>query len=882
MISVSDIRKTFLSYFDRNDHKIINSSSLVPYNDPSLMFVNSGMVQFKNIFTGNEVRDYNKAVTSQKCVRAGGKHNDLENVGHTARHHTFFEMLGNFSFGDYFKEKAIFYAWDLLTNEFRFPKDKLLVTYYHEDDEAKILWKKISGLDDNKIIPINTSDNFWSMGDRGPCGPCSEIFYDHGDSIFGGPPGSKDEDGDRFIEIWNLVFMQYEQISDNERIKLPKPSIDTGMGLERLAAVLQGKHDNYDIDLFQKLIVSSAEKSSTEINGKFNVSHRVIIDHLRSCSFLIADGVLPSNDGRGYVLRRIMRRGMRHAHIIGCKDPLIYKLVPSLIETMGDAFPELIYAKDLITNTLENEEIKFKETLDRGMKILDQETERLTENQSLDGKVAFKLYDTYGFPLDLTQDILKSKNIDVNTEEFDKEMEKQKLIARSSWKGSGDSSDDKFYLELENLHEPTTFIGYKNLNCFSNIICIIDSNKFVNEVSEGCKVTILLDTTPFYATSGGQICDIGSIENDKFESQVLNCTKTASGIYLHEIVINSGSLKIGDKVYASVDQLNRSLTACNHSSTHILHQALKDVLGNHISQKGSLVNSQKLRFDFSHTSSISDDDLFEIETIINNKIRDNTEVLIREMNINDSKKEGATALFGEKYGNLVRVVSMGDKLNEKKSFWSIELCGGTHVNKTGDIGFLKIINENSVSSGIRRIEAITGDAAVKLINDKYKIINSISQLLKTNENSIIEKITSLNNDKKKVEKELNNLKNKSLSSVDQSENIIKIRNIKFISKVLNNIPPNNLKGIVDNYLLKETNCVTALLSVDGKKISLVVGVTNDLSHKINAIDLVKIGSSIFGGKGGGGRPTMAQSGGSDIKATQKTIDGLIDYIKNLD
>jgi alanyl-tRNA synthetase len=549
---------------------------------------------------------------------------------------------------------------------------------------------------------------------------------------------------------------------------------------------------------------------------------------------------------------------------------------------MGDAFPELIDAKDLITNTLETEEIKFKETLDRGMKILDQETEGLIENQSLDGKIAFKLYDTYGFPLDLTQDILKSKNIDVNIEEFDKEMKKQRLIARSSWKGSGDRSLDKFYLELENLYEPTNFIGYTNLNCYSNIMSIIDSNKFVNEVSEGCKVIVLLDTTPFYATSGGQISDIGSIENDKFKSQVLNCTKTTSGIYLHEINVNSGSLKIGDKVNATVNKLNRNLTACNHSSTHILHQALKDVLGNHIFQKGSLVNSEKLRFDFTHTNSISDDDLFEIETIINNKIRDNTEVLIREMDIGDSKKEGATALFGEKYGNLVRVVSMGDKLNKKKSFWSIELCGGTHVNKTGDIGVLKIINENSVSSGIRRIEAITGDVAVKLINNKYKIINNISQLLKTNEDSIIKKITSLNDDKKKIEKELNNLKNKNLSSVDQSDHIIKIGNIKFISKVLNNIPPNNLKGIVDNYLSKETNCVTALLSVDSKKISLVVGVTDNLSHKINAIDLVKVGSSIFGGKGGGGRPTMAQSGGSDINATQKTIDGLINYIKNID
>ncbi len=881
MTSVSDIRRTFISYFDKNIHTVVKSSNLVPENDPTLMFVNSGMVQFKNVFTGIENKSFKRAVTSQKCVRAGGKHNDLENVGHTARHHTFFEMLGNFSFGDYFKEEAIYFAWDFLTKELSFPENKLLVTIYHEDDEAKTLWKKISGLDDKKIIPISTSDNFWSMGDTGPCGPCSEIFYDHGDGIFGGPPGSKNEDGDRFIEIWNLVFMQYEQVSKTKRINLPKPSIDTGMGLERLAAVIQGKHDNYEIDLLQNLIKTSADISSTSLNGKFNVSHRVIVDHLRSSSFLIADGVYPSNDGRGYVLRRIMRRGMRHAHILGCSDPLLHKLVPSLINEMGDAFPELVEAKDLISNTLEVEEKKFKETLGRGMKILDDEMVDLEQNGELDGKTAFKLYDTYGFPLDLTQDILKSKNLKVNIDEFNKEMKIQKDIARSSWKGSGDGSFDKFYLELENLFKPTKFVGYDKLFCDSNILCIIQNNKIVNEISNGEEAEIIVDSTPFYSTSGGQIHDTGIINNLSFEAKVLDCSKTSKAIYLHKIKVTSGVLKKDDRVSLKVDSIKRSLTSCNHSSTHILHQALKDLFGNHIAQKGSLVLPERLRFDFSHSSPIKSDDLFRIENNVNKIIRGNTEVNIREMNRSESKKEGATALFGEKYGDRVRVVSMGDKLGNEKSYWSIELCGGTHVSRTGDIGFFKIISENSVSSGIRRIEAITGESALKWVNNNHKTINSISQILKISEHKILEKVISLNEDKKNIEKKLKNFQNQSLIAEEENEQIINIGNVKFISNVLKNIPPNSLKGLVDNYLSKENNCVVALISTDTKKISLVVGVSNNLSEKFNAIDLVKEGATIFGGKGGGGRSTMAQSGGNNIHASSKTITALIDHIKKL-
>ena len=882
MTSVSDIRKTFISYFNKNDHEIVRSSSLVPDNDPSLMFVNSGMVQFKNIFTGQENSEYKRAVTSQKCVRAGGKHNDLENVGHTARHHTFFEMLGNFSFGDYFKEKAIYFAWDLLTKEFGFSKDKLLVTYYHDDIEAKKIWKNVSGLDDKKIIAINTNDNFWSMGDTGPCGPCSEIFYDHGESIFGGPPGSKNEDGDRYIEIWNLVFMQFEQLDNQKRINLPRPSIDTGMGLERLAAILQGKHDNYDIDLMDKLITSSAEKSSTRKDGKYKVSHRVIIDHLRSSSFLIADGILPSNEGRGYVLRRIMRRGMRHAHILGCKDPLLCKLVPDLIEEMGDAFPELIEAKELIYNSLETEENKFKETLERGIKILDDETKGLTSGQMLDGKVAFKLYDTYGFPFDLTQDILKSKKININEVEFKKEMNKQKKLARSSWKGSGDISYDKLFLEIENKCQPTNFVGYDNEFCNAKVLSIIINSSFVNVAKKGTEALVVFDQTPFYATSGGQLADKGKLnKNNDLSAIVLDCDKTKNGVYLHKIFIEKGNLQINDNIQLSIDANERKLSATNHTSTHILHQSLKDILGKHISQKGSLVSSERLRFDFSHNNPLTRKDLFKIEDHINKKIRDNSEVLIREMEISQSKNEGATALFGEKYGDIVRVVSFGKSSDTNKSYWSIELCGGTHVKRTGEIGLLKIISEGSVSSGIRRIEAITGTKALEWVNEKYDILKNISELMKSSDENLVDKIISLNEDKRKIEKEFNNYKNNNSQPSNSNEKVVQIGDVKFISKVFNDVSPKNLKGIADKILYNQSDCVVAVITIESNKISLVVGVTSELSNRINAVDLVKIGSSQFGGKGGGGRPMMAQSGGNDINASNATIEALIKHIKKL-
>ena len=881
MANVSDIRKTFLSYFEKHGHEVVASSNLVPENDPTLMFVNSGMVQFKNIFTGQEKKKYKTAVTSQKCVRAGGKHNDLENVGHTARHHTFFEMLGNFSFGDYFKEKAIVYAWELLTKEFGFSKEKLLVTVFHEDEEAQSLWKKIAGLEDNKIIPIKTSDNFWSMGDTGPCGPCSEIFYDHGENVFGGPPGSKNEDGDRFIEIWNLVFMQYEQISNNKRINLPKPSIDTGMGLERLAAVLQGKHDNYEIDLLQTLINDSANKSASDANGKFKTSHRVIVDHLRSASFLIADGVLPSNEGRGYVLRRIMRRGMRHAHLLGCKDPLLFQLTPTLVKEMGSAFPELIEAKDLISETLKHEENKFKETLDRGIKILEDETKNLQTGQNLDGKVAFKLYDTYGFPLDLTQDILKSRDLGVEITAFDKEMEKQKVMARSSWQGSGDNLYEKIWLDLSNKVKPTKFIGYKDLVSNPKVNYIINNGQYVNEINNGEIGELIVKETPFYATSGGQVSDKGTIENSNFRAKIIECWKTKDDIIIHKVKVEKGSLKVGQIVRMKVDFENRKFTASNHSSTHILHQALKDVLGDHISQKGSLVSSDRLRFDFSHPKSIIKSDLLRIEEIVNEKIRANSEVNIRQMNIKDSKKEGATALFGEKYSDTVRVVSMGEKLKNKRSYWSLELCGGTHVKRTGDIGFLKIINESSISSGVRRIEAITGKDALNWINEKNNILNSISEYLKTNPDKILEKITSLIDEKKKIEKEFQIHKSNNVFSLNNSEDVKEIGQIKFIGKIFNEIAAKNLKGMADNYLDKVNNGIIALISIENNKISLVVAVTDELSKKINAIDLVKIGAKIFGGKGGGGRPTMAQSGGNNVKAAQKTLNGLITFIEGL-
>ena len=712
----SEIRSTFLNYFKKNGHEIVHSSPLVPHNDPTLMFANSGMVQFKNIFTGKEKRDYNRAVTSQKCVRAGGKHNDLENVGYTARHHTFFEMLGNFSFGDYFKDQAIEFAWNLITKEFKIEKEKLLVTVFSEDEDAYNFWKKIAGLSDEKIIKISTSDNFWSMGDTGPCGPCSEIFYDHGDKYPGGPPGSPDEDGDRFIEIWNLVFMQFEQISPSERINLPKPSIDTGMGLERISALLNNTNDNYNTDLFIPLI----DKSRNLLNDESQLnspSHRVIADHLRSSSFLIADGVTPSNEGRGYVLRRIMRRGMRHAHTLGNKETVFDKIFPTLLDIFKTAYPELMRAKDLIINTFINEETKFKETVEKGLKILEDEIS--VSSNKLDGKIAFKLYDTYGFPLDLTQDYLKSKNVEVDVEIFNQMMKEQKERARKNWKGTGDQEDQKNWFKITENLGSTEFLGYDQTESESEITSIVKSDSKTDQLNEGENGIIILNQTPFYGESGGQVGDIGTIMFEHNTFEVNDTTKLFGSFYLHHGKVKKGKFKIGDSVTAKIDSYKRQLIKCNHSSTHLLHASLRKILGNHVSQKGSLVNSEKLRFDFSHNEPITSDNIIKIENFVKKEITANSQIEIKTIDHQKALDEGATALFGEKYGDEVRVVSMGTVENNK--IFSKELCGGTHVDQTGDILNFKIINQTSVASGIRRIEALTNIAVDEYNKQKIEL-----------------------------------------------------------------------------------------------------------------------------------------------------------------
>ena len=796
MMKSNEIRKNFLDYFKKNNHEVLHSSSLVPHNDPTLMFANSGMVQFKNIFTGKEKRKYNRAVTAQKCVRAGGKHNDLENVGYTTRHHTFFEMLGNFSFGDYFKDLAIELAWNLITKEYSINKDRLLVTVYSEDDEAFNLWKKIAGLSENKIIKINTSDNFWSMGETGPCGPCSEIFYDHGDKYEGGPPGSPNEDGDRFIEIWNLVFMQYEQISKTERINLPKPSIDTGMGLERMTAPLDGSNDNYSTDLFWPTINESKNLCGDE-NSINNPSHRVIADHLKSSSFLIADGVMPSNEGRGYVLRRIMRRGMRHAHSLGNKDPIFHKLFPTFLKGIKDSYPELERAKDLILSTLLNEETKFKETVEKGIKILEDEISN--SSNIFDGEVAFKLYDTYGFPLDLTQDYLKNKDIKVDLKTFNKKMLDQKQRARQNWKGTGDIQDDKIWYEITSDLDPTEFLGYKDNEAECKIIAIISQGKITKKIEKDKEAIIILNQTPFYGESGGQVGDSGYLENDNFKFNVLNTTKIFGNYFLHFGKIINGKCEINDTIKASINKKNRNLIKYNHSSTHLLHAALRKTLGNHVTQKGSLVNSEKLRFDFSHNNSIGKEELQIIEDIVNNQIKNNGTVDIKIIDQKKAIDEGAMALFGEKYGDEVRVVTMG---NENGSYFSKELCGGNHVQKLGEINKFKIINQSSVASGIRRIEAVSNISVDQFIKEveKNNIDKDIIQTKQLEE--LIFNIKKINPEyifKNKYDnktlyiKELNQTyqklkQNKSISKNIDSTIIKKINNINFVYLIAEDFP----------------------------------------------------------------------------------------------
>ncbi len=873
MQSANDIRKTFLDYFGKNGHEIVDSSPLVPRNDPTLMFTNAGMVQFKNVFTGVEKRDYTRATTSQKCVRAGGKHNDLENVGFTARHHTFFEMLGNFSFGDYFKDVAIELAWNLITKEFGLPIEKLLVTVYHEDDEAFDLWKKIAGLPDEKIIRIPTSDNFWAMGDTGPCGPCSEIFYDHGDHIWGGPPGSAEEDGDRFIEIWNLVFMQYEQTLD-ERMNLPRPSIDTGMGLERISAVLQGTHDNYNVDLLRKLIEASADKTATDPDGDFNTSHRVIADHLRSCAFLLADGVLPSNEGRGYVLRRIMRRAMRHAHIIGAKDPLMYKLVPTLTGLMGQAFPELVRAQALITETLELEEARFKKLLDRGLSLLDAETQELGEGDELKGDVAFKLYDTYGFPVDLTQDALKAKGIDVDMDGFEAAMEKQREEARKNWSGSGGQADEALWFDLKEKVGGTDFLGYDTENAEGQIVALVVDGKEVQSVEPGTEVTVLLNQTPFYGESGGQEGDSGVLKvGDVAEIKISDTQKRIHSLYLHIGKVKGATVKVGSDVFAEVDHKRRSAVRSNHSATHLLHKALQQQLGDHVTQKGSLVAEERLRFDIAHNKGLSLEEIAAVEAKVNNQVRANTEVVTRLMTPDEAIEQGAMALFGEKYGDEVRVVSMG---NEEGKNYSVELCGGTHVKRTGDIGLFKVISEGAVAAGVRRIEALTGAAAVSYLAQQEERLNETAALLKATPANVPSRVEALLDERKKMEREIADLRKKlatggGAASGDEAKDV---NGVKYLGKVLDGIPGKELKSLVDEMKKQVGSGICVAISVNDGKASLVVGVTDDLKDTYSAVDLVRAGSAAVGGKGGGGRADMAQAGGPDGAKAQEALGAI--------
>ena len=889
MQTTNQIRDIFLKFFETRGHQIVASSPLVPRNDPTLLFTNAGMVQFKNVFTGMESRDYSRAVTSQKCVRAGGKHNDLENVGYTARHHTFFEMLGNFSFGDYFKENALEHAWELITKDLSLPKEKLLVTVYSEDEDAATLWKKVAGLNDERIIRIPTSDNFWAMGDTGPCGPCSEIFFDHGEKVEGGPPGSSNEDGDRFIEIWNLVFMQYEQVTKDERIDLPKPSIDTGMGLERIAAILQGSHDNYEIDLMRSLIEASAHASNTDPDGSAKVSHRVIADHLRASSFLIADGVLPSNEGRGYVVRRIMRRAMRHAHLLGCVEPLIWRLVPALSKQMGEAFPELIRAESLIVETLKLEETRFKETLARGLRQLEDATNKLSDTENLPGEVAFKLYDTFGFPLDLTQDILRGQGRKVDLVGFDQAMAEQKAAARAAWSGSGELATESFWLDVRDQISATEFLGYSTEFAEGEIVGLIingESVKNTDGLPTNQEATIICNQTPFYAESGGQVGDTGYLKIGAEASfRVKDVQKRVGDLFTHIGIIENGSFSIGDAVEMKVDAEYRSRLRANHSATHLLHESLRRHLGDHVTQKGSLVDTQKLRFDFSHSRPVEAETLKIVEHEVNEQIRGNTEVVTQLMQPEDAIKAGAMALFGEKYGEEVRVVSMGKyEADAPKARYSTELCGGTHVSRTGDIGIFRLISEGAVASGVRRIEATTAKGAIEYFNSKEEILNLTALYLKSTHEQLPDRVSNLLEDKKKLENEISELRRKLASAkFDDIENneCIKIGNVSFLGKVIQGVPPRELKNIVDGFKKEVGSGIVSVAGSFEKKASLVVGVTEDLCGKYDAVALVQHGAAALDGKGGGGRPDMAQAGGSNVEDLSGAIERIKDFVSEM-
>lgn len=869
MTDVNDIRTTFLDYFSRHGHAPVSSSPLVPLNDPTLMFTNAGMVQFKNVFTGLEQRDYSRAATSQKCVRAGGKHNDLDNVGYTARHHTFFEMLGNFSFGDYFKDDAIEFAWNLITKEFGINADKLLVTVYHTDDEAFDIWKKVAGLHDDRIIRIPTSDNFWSMGETGPCGPCSEIFFDHGEHIWGGPPGSPEEDGDRFIEIWNLVFMQFEQVSKDQRIDLPRPSIDTGMGLERIAAVLQGVHDNYDIDLFKALIARSEELTSTKAEGAQQASHRVIADHLRACSFLIADGVLPSNEGRGYVLRRIMRRAMRHAHLLGAADPLMHRLFPALQAQMGQAYPQLGRAADLIKETLLLEETRFRKTLERGLGLLGDASEGLKEGDAFSGETAFKLYDTYGFPLDLTQDALRQRGIEVDVDAFNTAMEAQKAAARATWAGSGDSADQAIWFELRSALGATEFLGYDAEKAEGVVSAIVVDGKQVDVAEKGTEATLVFNQTPFYAESGGQQGDTGVVRGDGFTFEVTDTKKRADGLFIHIGMVSDGKVENGASARLEVDHARRGSLRANHSATHLLHEALREVLGGHVAQKGSLVAPERLRFDFSHPKPISDDELAQVADIANEIIIQNSPVTTRVMAVDDAIEAGAMALFGEKYGDEVRVVSMGTATRGEKAggIYSLELCGGTHVSATGQIGVAHIVSESAVSAGVRRIEALTGDAARHYLADRDQKLRQAAGVLRATPDDVPARLQALVEQNRVLERDLAEAR-KALAMAGPASggegDSVDIGGVAFMGRVVSGVSPKDLKPMADEALAKLGSGVVALVATgEDDKASVVVAVTKDLTGRHSAVDLVRVASAALGGKGGGGRPDMAQAGGPD-------------------
>ena len=887
MVSLNEIRSTFLAYFEARGHTVVRSSPLVPENDPTLMFTNSGMVQFKNVLTGLEKRDYVRAVTSQKCVRAGGKHNDLDNVGYTARHHTFFEMLGNFSFGDYFKDDAIAFSWDLITREFGIPADRLWVTVYHSDDEAAAIWKKCSGMPDERIIRIATNDNFWSMGPVGPCGPCSEIFYDHGDHIPGGLPGTPEEDGDRYVEIWNLVFMQFEQFADGSRSELPSKSIDTGMGLERVGALLQGHHDNYESDLMRSLIEASAQQSGTDPDGPCNIHHRVIADHLRSTSFLIADGVLPSNDGRGYVLRRIMRRAMRHAYLLGCQEPLMHRLVPELQVQMGEAFPELGKARSLIETTLEHEEERFRRTLSRGLSLLENEVDGLAPGDNLAGETAFKLYDTYGFPLDLTQDILRERDLGVDVDEFERNMDEQRARARASWDGIGDPAQDELWFTLREECGPTEFLGHDRESTEASLVAVIGTEGQVDEAKSGDAVELVFNQTPFYGEAGGQVGDAGKAVFDGAVVDILD-VKRRAGLFVHSGRVVEGDIGPNASARLAVDHDRREKIRANHSATHLLHEVLRCVLGDHVAQRGSRNSPEGLRFDFSHAQAVTTEQLDEVETRVNALVRQNTEVETRIMTPEQAQEAGAIALFGEKYGDEVRVVSMGrtEPGNGKgpgKEIASMELCGGTHVRRTGDIGAFVIVNETASSAGVRRIEALTGAAALGRLNDVRHKLEQSARTLGTHPDDVVDRIQALTDEVKAARSEVARLRREVAlggGAGQAPEQVRQVGGVPFVSAVVKDLSGKELRALVDEHKARIGSGAVLLISDVGGKAAIVAGVTSDLADRISAVDLARAAVSELGGSGGGGRAEMAQAGAKDasraneaISAAEKILEG---------